>query len=161
MFSYNHSSGVNKTCLCADSITFWCTYFRTLEWVAKSSSRGSSQSRDRTQVSSELQTDSLPSEPSEKQIKFVFSHNHSSWVNKICLCADTITFWCTYSKIFTLTPFSDSVSGCIVLNLFASILSSCHHPSLILHFTCILPSLRIQDPPPLTISPCFFLDFLT
>ena len=88
-------------------------------------------------------TDSLPSEPPEKQIKFVFPHNHSSWVNKTCLCADTITFWCTYSRIFTLTPFSDSISGCRVLNLFVNILASCHHPSLILHFTCILLSLRI------------------
>ena len=38
---------------------------RILEWVAMSSSRGSSQPRDRTQVSA-LQADSLPSEPPGK-----------------------------------------------------------------------------------------------
>ena len=40
---------------------------RTLEWVAMPSSRGSSQPRDRTQVSlGSLQVDSLPSEPPGK-----------------------------------------------------------------------------------------------
>ena len=37
-----------------------------LEWVAMPSSRGSSQHRDRAQVSPTLQVDSLPSEPPRK-----------------------------------------------------------------------------------------------
>ena len=73
-----------------------------------------------------------------------------------------ITFWCTHSWILTLTPFSDSLADCIVLNLLVNILTPCHHPSLILHFMCVLPSLTIQDSPPLTIPPCSpFLTTLT
>ena len=39
---------------------------RILEWVAMPSSRGSSQPRDQTEVSSTLWADSVPSEPSGK-----------------------------------------------------------------------------------------------
>ena len=44
------------------------SHARMMEWVAMPSSRGSSGPRDRTRVS-ELQTDSLPSEPPGKPSK--------------------------------------------------------------------------------------------
>ena len=51
---------------CSDHGIF---HARILEWVAISFSRGSSQTRDQTQVSSPvLQADALPSEPPGKSI---------------------------------------------------------------------------------------------
>ena len=55
---------------------------RILEWVARLFSRGSSQSRDWTQVSCTVQADSLPSEPNEH-------YNHIYIHRNICMPAST------------------------------------------------------------------------
>ena len=45
---------------------------RILEWVAIPFSRGSSRTREKTQIDCVLQADSLPSEPPGKPLKFMY-----------------------------------------------------------------------------------------
>ena len=87
-----------------------------LEWVAMPSSRGSSQHRDRAQVSPTLQLDSLLSEPQRKphhlwiyadlvffKYLFIWLHQVLVVVQDLCCCTRASLVWHKDSRVHSLS----------------------------------------------------------
>ena len=78
---------------------------RMLDWVAIPFPRGSSQPRDRTQVSCRFQADSLPSEPPGKSSNTMYIHMCICMY--VCICVHTYVHTCmclcicTYMCVYT------------------------------------------------------------